>query len=295
MQFFKLLYFLGLGLARRVQGNPLPTADDAVVTHTTVTTADIVPYNWTTVDVAIPSSNGKEMTVAAQPQTSVVLAVIAANSGIAVAACSTGVPWVCAGTAIAVVIMNFITLFIPSSGPSDASNTKRDMLYSLIGAVHDAWQPTESCSTHCQLKARAAHGVWTHFASATVDGVHHDLHFRQNGTLNGLRAVPRPTTSMKRDDVDDEGGIVAAYFWEDNNQQAFNDFDQSSVGGIAETIDDYMQSNDADIVCSDLLDQDGAVNAGVMTVESGNEELGLTDDQYSEMLAYCLQGDPNVP
>lgn len=221
MQLFKLLCLIGPGLAPRVQGTPLPTGDDAVVTTPASITTDMVPYNWAILDVSIPSSDEKEMMIAAQPKTSVVLAVITANSGIAVAACQSGIPWVCAGVAIAVVLGNFLTLFISSSGPSDASNVKRDVLYPTIGVVQDAWQPTTSCSTHCQLKAGAAHGVWTPFASTTVDGVHHDLHFRQNGTLMGIRAVSRSTASMKRDENDDDGGIVAAYFWEDNNQQAY--------------------------------------------------------------------------
>lgn len=65
--------------------------------------------------------------------------------------------------------------------------------------------------------------------------------------------------------------------------------------GVAQIIKNYMQSNDADMICSDLLDQNGAVNAGVMTVDYGNQEIGLTDAQYGELMAYCLKGDPNVP
>lgn len=38
----------------------------------------------------------------------------------------------------------------------------------------------------------------------------------------GVRAVQSTAgTKYKRDDIDDDGGFVADYFWEDNNQQAF--------------------------------------------------------------------------
>lgn len=56
-----------------------------------------------------------------------------------------------------------------------------------------------------------------------------------------------------------------------------------------------MQGNQGQIVCADLLDQDGAVNTGIVTLDNGNDELGLTDSQYSSWLDYCLKGDPNTP
>ena len=216
MQYSKFLTLFGFGLTHMVQVTAITISDTAVATPVEKTTADVAPYNWTTLDVA--TTHGIEEVLAGKPQTSVVLAVIAANSGIVAAVCSTGNVIACAATGITVVLLNFFSNFISSSGPSDASSTKRANDYPLIDAD---WLPTESCSTYCQLKAGAAHGAWTAFANATVNGVHHDLHFRQNGTLMGLRAVPRLPLMEKRDDVDNDGGIVAAYFWEDDSQQAY--------------------------------------------------------------------------
>lgn len=203
----------------------------AAVASTTVTsfspdtklvTNDVALQNWTKVEVGHPSSVGSEVAAVAAPtpKTSVVMAVIASNTALAAATCTAGIIWLCATSVIATILSNFFLLFVPSSGPTDASNVKRADLPTITHFVHEAWLPTESCSTFCQLKAGSAHGDWTHFTNTTVDGVVHDVHFRQNGNLMGLRAVRQSSTANKRDDNSDDDGVVAAYFWEDNNQQA---------------------------------------------------------------------------
>lgn len=76
------------------------------------------------------------------------------------------------------------------------------------------------CDTVCQLRANSAHATWTSVGNVTVDGVVHNLHFSHNGKILRLRSVQGVSGNLKRDDVDDDGRVVAAYFWEDDNQTA---------------------------------------------------------------------------
>lgn len=64
---------------------------------------------------------------------------------------------------------------------------------------------------------------------------------------------------------------------------------------MASNIVNYMFDNQADIVCADLIDQDGAVNAGFATLGSNNQEVAIDPGDYDAALAYCLSGDPNTP
>ncbi|KAL1967133.1 hypothetical protein VTN77DRAFT_3424 [Rasamsonia byssochlamydoides] len=266
MQFPSCL--LALCLVGLAQSTAIPAADVAIISHdvTILPTTDVVAHNWTKVDVAFgPDSI---------PQTAVALAVLFTNAQIASYACAAG-PIVCGIVAMSAVLVSFFTLFRASSGPAGTPNPVR-RFDTITSAIHEAWLPTESCSTLCQLKAGAPHGTWTSIGKET----------------------PRPKSgaTTKRDDDDDDDGIVATYFWEDDNEQAFDDFDQSQIQGIATDIADYMFDNDANVVCANLLDQDGAVNVGVMTIDNNNnDELGIIDAAYTDSMAYCLAGDPNVP
>lgn len=76
---------------------------------------------------------------------------------------------------------------------------------------------------------------------------------------------------------------------------SWNDFDRSGISAISNDIGAYFYESNAPIICADILDQDGAVNAGIMTIDNNNDELALVGDSYDEALAYCLAGDPNVP
>lgn len=56
----------------------------------------------------------------------------------------------------------------------------------------------------------------------------------------------------------------------------------------------YMVQNNAPMVCGDLIDQDSAVNAGIISFDSGDVELAFEGDSYTSAMAFCLAGDPNV-
>lgn len=213
---------LSLGLAHSAQASAIPAASVPVVS------TDLMPYNWTTVELA-PTSGVAEVPtrLAKRASERIVMATIASNTAIVGAACSYGGPWVCGATAITVVLGNFFTQFYARSGPTPNSlvpaGWKRDSSDFVVSTVHENWLPTGSCSTvACQLQTFAPHGAWTHFGNATLNSVHHDLHFHQNGDVKGLRAVQRSSSSNgKRDDYSDKGGIVATYFWKNNHRQAY--------------------------------------------------------------------------
>ena len=208
-----LAVFSAVGLAALATASAIPVTDSDIeivprsvsVVHST----DLAVHNWTRFDVnAVDSSI---------PKTAVVLAVLYTNAQIVGYACGAG-PIVCGITAMSAILVSFFTLFKESSGPAGTdSPARRAIDYS---AIHDPWMPTESCSTLCQLKAGAPHGEWVPLGNTTIDNVFHDIHFHQEGTRMGLRAVQSSGSTVKRDDIYDDDGIVATYFWEDDNQQA---------------------------------------------------------------------------
>lgn len=63
----------------------------------------------------------------------------------------------------------------------------------------------------------------------------------------------------------------------------------------ADIIGPYVYDNEAEIICADLEDQDGAINAGVMTWGVNNDLIEQVPADLAETLAYCLAGDPDVP
>jgi hypothetical protein len=80
-----------------------------------------------------------------------------------------------------------------------------------------------------------------------------------------------------------------------NLLNSWDDWDGAQIPGISQIIGDYMYDNAAEISCADIIDQDGPMDAGVMTIDDNDTEIGLTQEQWSDFLAYCLAGDPSVP
>lgn len=184
------------------------------LTRGVTTIFDTTP-TWTTKDIAVRPVSDVD---AATPNTSVVLAVIASNTALAGGICALGIVAACITLAVVAVLTNFYLIYA-TIGTSD-SPVRRDVS-EITAQVHEFWKPTESISTLAKLKANTNEGVWVSIGNTTINGTFHDVHFQQLGSMLGVKAI-QSTTGMKerRDDADDEGGFVAAYFWEDNNQQA---------------------------------------------------------------------------
>lgn len=72
---------------------------------------------------------------------------------------------------------------------------------------------------------------------------------------------------------------------------SWNDWHDSATNGISQTLADYMKENNADISCANLRDADGVVDAGVMTIGTQDNEVGLKDSQYTQFLDSCAAGN----
>lgn len=75
----------------------------------------------------------------------------------------------------------------------------------------------------------------------------------------------------------------------------WNDWNNAQVQPIGEEVGDWIASVNGQVTCVDIIDQDGPMDAGVMTVDDNNDEYGLIQSQWSSALAICLAGDPSVP
>lgn len=58
---------------------------------------------------------------------------------------------------------------------------------------------------------------------------------------------------------------------------------------------EYIYDQNAELICADIVDQDGAINAGVITADVGSVEIVISEPSLDEVMAYCLNGDPDVP
>lgn len=64
---------------------------------------------------------------------------------------------------------------------------------------------------------------------------------------------------------------------------------------IAQIIADYIYEHDSDIICADIIDQDGPMDVGVFTTGLNNDELGLTQSEWTSAMDICLAGLPSIP
>lgn len=206
-----ILHILALFAAARAMAI---SPNDATVTDWRESSLDDIPVNSPRfIDPAIvlpvPTSNER-----------VVLAAFSANSAIAKATCTLGETASCINISVLAVLSTFLGLFqATSNGPIVELGGG-----STLTLAHPQWQPTADCRLGCQLRAGVADGEWRLFAHLVIDGAQHALHSFRSGSTNGLKAIPVQATAgastERRSDVYDAGGIVAAYFWDNGNQQA---------------------------------------------------------------------------
>ncbi|KAI1420683.1 hypothetical protein F5Y12DRAFT_105966 [Xylaria sp. FL1777] len=273
--------------------------------------SELSPSNWTmysyrsTTDLTtahlVPGTHQLAPSI---PKTAVVLAVLYTNVKIVETVCAASIAIggplglaVCAGTAILALIISFFAIFRPSSGRAgltEVASLVRRIDETPRMLIHRDFSETDDCDKICQFKANMPHKTWTTIGNITVDGMDHDVHFSHNGRALGIRTMKSPVAgNSKRDDPVHD--VVATYYWDDQNERAFNDFDVTQMDSIVEDIGNYYQSSNGAIVCADLVDQDGAVNVGMMSIDANDAQVALEGDQYDAGMAYCLAGDPNVP
>lgn len=188
------------------------TTPRAVSSNRTVTSLANPPHPFLDVTTISNSPNDGE---------AVVLAAFTTNVAITTEVCKLGNPYLCVGTAVLGIISTFFLAYkFISNGPVMELRTNAGNVLTLTDA---RWQAAAGCGIGCQLKAGAALDAWTHFGNMTVNDIQHTMHFYRSGTINGIRAIPvggSGVAGSKRSDSDDESGIVATYFWDDNNESA---------------------------------------------------------------------------
>lgn len=64
---------------------------------------------------------------------------------------------------------------------------------------------------------------------------------------------------------------------------------------IAQIVADYIVEKDSDIICADIIDQDGPMDVGVFTTGLNNDELGLSPSEWTSAMNICLAGLPSTP
>lgn len=60
---------------------------------------------------------------------------------------------------------------------------------------------------------------------------------------------------------------------------------------VANDIASFIVSSDSALICADLEDSDGAINAGVIGTDNDNREDVYTDIYLQQVLDFCAAGD----
>jgi hypothetical protein len=60
---------------------------------------------------------------------------------------------------------------------------------------------------------------------------------------------------------------------------------------VANSIASFIVSSDSALICADLEDSDGAINAGVMGTDNDIQEDVYTDTYLQQALDFCAAGD----
>lgn len=202
------------------------------------------------------------------------LGLMVSNNTLISATC-TGHPFAyCLGSAIEAIILTYFKTWYGL-----VTLAKRSVENEGAQAnIHPQWEATTSCSTDCMLLSGAPANEWTLLGNATVHNVRHDLHFYHDGIAGGVRGLTaaRSSKSLKtssespRQMVDDIGGATAAFYFENVSQNGWADLASSdnvddAAAWFADSILEYSEACDAQIVCANMFDADGSVNYGVWT------------------------------
>ncbi|OBT95710.1 hypothetical protein VE01_06490 [Pseudogymnoascus verrucosus] len=133
----------------------------------------------------------------------------------------------------------------------------------------------------------------------TTNGTLHNIHYRRSGGMHGVRAVPDTSSNTdvlrarQSDDTANNNGFIIAYYWEDNsNEYDWSNWDQVHDDvPVANSIARFIVSSDSALICADLEDSDGAINAGVMGTDNDNQGDVYTDTYLQQALDFCAAGD----
>ena len=184
----------------------------------------------------------------------------------------------CAATGI-VSLLGLFFLGFTGSGKRDVSSNVWNTIY----------LPTAEQSAVQQLHTLEPEGDWRSIGNATIDGIFHDLHYRRNGSVAGLRAMQYPSHGLSTRSEDDFGGVVVDYHWNDANRAAYDDFgsNQGYIDGTAQLWAQELQNLDANVECASWYDDAGLLNSGVLTVGWNDQPWQFADGEPAGYLQTC--------
>jgi hypothetical protein len=243
--------------------------------------------------VSLPEHDDTTELSILHPRNDIRIEAIKTIGEIVVKSCVTIGPWPCFFSALAGVFAIFFLAYhkqdnVPSSNTGTFHPTKR---HNLIDGpkiyLHEAFMPTEACDLACRLQHNAVEDQWTHFGQVHVDGVPHSVHHYRSGNYAGLRAVrlsevngtPQGAANFsKREDQEEvNGDVIADYYWNYGNQNAYGAF-HSTTDMVNEATTDtinYMQSRGAISACADFVSGSaGPLANGVVTFGWNNKPYG---------------------
>ena len=152
------------------------------------------------------------------------------------------------------------------------------------------YPPVAGVGTRYRLEHEAPEGDWRPIGNATIDGVFHAIHYKRNGTLNGLRSVQYGSAEdfVKRAE-DDYGGVVVDYNWNSLSEAAYDSFHSTSsqVTDLGDDIAGGMESANSILTCADFADSDGRLDEGLVSVGWGGEGYQFQDGEQGGLLSEC--------
>ena len=156
------------------------------------------------------------------------------------------------------------------------------------------YPPMAGVSTRFRLENEAPEGDWRLIGNATVHGVFHAIHYKRNGTLNGLRSIQFGSVkSASKRAEDNDGGVVVDYNWNSISETAYDSFDstQTLVDDFSNDIVGDMQAANGIQSCADFEDSDGVLDSGLVSIGWNNVPFQFADGQLEGQLDECAGDD----
>jgi hypothetical protein len=167
---------------------------------------------------------------------------------------------------------------------------KRDVTYQVMLD----YPAGPGCHGACQLDIQAPEGDWRIVGNATVSGIHHDLYYRRNGTLSGVRAVQRGNaTDVRKRSENDVGGLVVDYNWSNDNIVAYDSFGSSpsQIQTDSSFFEQKMVDANVLLACAGWQDSNGILADGLISVGWNDQAFQFEDGEENGLLSECHSDD----
>ncbi|OBT59516.1 hypothetical protein VE04_00556 [Pseudogymnoascus sp. 24MN13] len=245
----------------------IPSKDVAIVSRDVVVTSPETSLSVrVTTDLCAPA---------------VVLAAISGTVAVESAGCIFGQVVGCAAAAIALGVQPVVATFFYLYKVIQKKKIHHCFLREALGQAHSSFTLNTSQLQHATFGASLM--LQLDLASGLRLGTSPQM----------VPSITYTTVAQESDDTANNNGFIIAYYWEDNS----NEYDWSNWHQVdddvpvANSIASFIVSSDSALICADLEDSDGAINAGVMGTDNDNQEDVYTDTYLQQTLDFCAAGD----